>query len=92
MALRKNLESGHCRWLFPDGDFKRRSCSNKKFIEAVMKTQIEWRFALDNRLGPSVESKIKDYSIFSRARDRAGNTENTFEDPNKTRFEISRPD
>jgi Calx-beta domain len=91
MALKKNLENGHCKWLWPDGHWRRRSCSNERFLGADMKTQIEWRFKLDKRLKPSIGSNIKSYTAISKAHDKAGNAETAIEDPNRCRFEITEP-
>ena len=33
--------------------------------------------------------KIKNYKLFSRARDKAGNQESVVEDPNRARFEVT---
>ena len=90
IALRKKLTNGKCKWLRSNGRFARGGCSSRRYVDAALKGAVEWRFHLDRPLAPSVGTRIKDYKLFSRARDNAGNMETSLEDPNVCRFEISR--
>ena len=87
VALRKNMRSGGCRW-FDGEDFIQRACSNRKFLNAAGRKN--WSFDLGSRLEESKGTNVKNYNLFSRARDLAGNVEDTFDDPNSSFFEIAR--
>ena len=89
IALRKNLKRGRCKWLKGNGEFVKRGCSDRKFLDAQGKAQ--WNYELQAPLLPSVDSKVKSYDLFSRARDKAGNVEQTFNGPNSSHFEVSPP-
>lgn len=90
IALRKKLTNGRCKWLKSNGGFARGGCSSRRYVDAALKGPTEWRYHLERPLGPSVGTRVKDYKLFSRARDKAGNLETSLEDPNVCRFEISR--
>ena len=90
IALRKNLKNGSCKWLKKSGRFDQAPCSAKRFLSAdLLRGKIEWRYRLGSTLAPSVGAKIKNYTLFSRARDKAGNQESVVEDPNRAWFEVT---
>lgn len=89
IALRKNMKDGECKWLKGNGTFVKKGCSERKFLDAQGKTH--WQYELPTPLLPSKGSNIKSYDLFSRARDKAGNVEETFNGPNSSRFEVTPP-
>ncbi|HYN36789.1 MAG TPA: Calx-beta domain-containing protein, partial [Actinomycetota bacterium] len=89
IALRKNMKNGQCKWLRPSGSFVQGDCSKRKFLDANGKSH--WDYELQKPLLPSEGSNIKSYGLSSRARDKAGNVEETFSGGNSSHFEVRQP-
>lgn len=89
IALRKNMKNGKCKWLRGSGSFVQADCSKRKFLDASGKSR--WDYELKKPLLPSKGSRIKSYGLSSRARDKAGNVEETFSSGNASRFDVIPP-
>ncbi len=86
IALRKKLESGSCRWWDGDG-FVRGRCGERRFVDAGGTET--WSYSLSSALKSSQGTKIRNYTVFSRATDDALNVESLFEvGRNIARFEV----
>jgi hypothetical protein len=97
VALRKKMKSGSCSWLAGRG-FASAPCSAKRWLTVRERTQLQqhqyqWLYVYDPKpkLQPSVGSRIRNYTIYSRATDGSGNVENRFESRrNANTFEVTR--
>ena len=88
-ALRKKMRSGKCKW-WGGGKWAGGSCSSKKWLR-MKKRYPDFFFATIRPLSPSVRSRIKNYTAFSKALDRAGNWEKrTVIGRNANTFEVKR--
>ena len=87
VGIRKNLTNGNCKWLTTSG-FVAGPCSQKKFLFSQGKT--EWFFNLPNLLGKSVGTSTKNYTVYSKGVDVAGNQETAFDlGRNRNNFEVT---
>lgn len=88
-ALRKNMTSGKCQWWSGDG-WAGGSCSARKWLR-TKKYGPDFFYSRLRPLSPSVRSRIKNYTAFSKALDRAGNWERrTVVGRNANTFEVKR--
>lgn len=86
VALRRKRTNGTCAWW--DGDsFAGGDCSTRVFVDATGATS--WSYTLPSDLKSSTGTKIKDYTLYSRADDLAGNAEASFDKGrNANRFDV----
>jgi hypothetical protein len=86
VALRRKKTNGVCGWW--DGDsFVVGNCGPKQF--QIASGTDAWTLALGTTLKPSKGTNIADYTMYSRASDDDGNTEDDFErGRNVARFEV----
>jgi hypothetical protein len=86
VALRQKVKRG-CKWW--DGDsFARGACGTQVFLEA--KGTKNWNYKISGQLKPSNTKRIKKYTAYSRATDKAGNVETAFEaGRNVSKFEVT---
>ena len=87
VGLRQTLRSGRCRWF--DGDeFSPRKCSRKDLLLEQTASDGTWDYELQP-LPRSVGTKVRFYTVFSKAVDRSGNGETAFEQGrNVNKFEV----
>jgi hypothetical protein len=86
IALQMKRTNGVCRW-FTGTRFVERACGDKRWKVAAGTDA--WSYSLPGRLPRSTGTKIRHYTLFSRATDTAGNIEDAFEKGrNANRFEI----
>jgi len=84
IALRQKLRGG-CKW-WSGSSFVKRGCSQKLFVEAS--GQKKWSYNVSKKLKPT-GGRIRNYILFSRATDGAGNMETDFVPKgNKAKFEV----
>jgi hypothetical protein len=84
IALRQKTKGG-CKW-WNGGSFVRGGCSAKLFVEAS--GQQKWSYNVSKKLKPT-GGTIRNYILFSRATDGAGNVETDFSPKgNKVKFEV----
>jgi hypothetical protein len=90
LGLRRNMNNGECHWLTAKG-WQKKDCSNREWLHMHYQTSGQlWLHRL-RRLKPSVGTRIKNYTAFSRAIDGAGNAEKDFnEKRNANTFEVKR--
>ena len=89
IALRRKKTNGDCGW-WDGGSFVPGPCSAKQFLGA--EGTDTWSYALGTTLKPSMGTNIANYTMYSRANDTDGNTEDQFEKGrNLARFEV-KPD
>ena len=87
LALRKNLKNGNCAW-WTGKEWKGGGCGAQRWVN-LSAQQADFFYHRMGALRPSVRSKIKDYTAFSRAIDGAGNVESRFESGrNENTFEV----
>ncbi len=87
LALRQKTDNG-CKWWNGSG-FAGGPCSQKMFFTA--NGQSNWSYTFAKKLKP-VGDAIKNYILFSRATDGAGNVESDFlAKRNKSKFEVFKP-
>jgi hypothetical protein len=90
MALRRNLKNGKCAWKVKKG-WQKKDCQNRTWLPTKYDDVGELFYYRMNQLKPSVKTKIKNYTAFSRAIDGAGNVEQEFtKKRNMNTFEIRR--
>jgi hypothetical protein len=89
-ALRRNYKGGDCGWLTKKG-WKKQECDEREWLGTTWDPIGElWRIRL-KQLRSSVETRIKNYTAFSRAVDGAGNVEKDFKEKrNSNTFEVAR--
>jgi hypothetical protein len=88
-ALRRNMTSGRCRWWDGEG-WRGGSCSSKNWLR-MKKYEPDFFYATLRPLKPSVRSRIKNYTAFSKAVDLAGNWQQGFiVGRNANTFEVKR--
>jgi hypothetical protein len=86
IALRMTRTNGSCRW-YNGTRFVRAGCGAEKWKQGSGTDS--WTYSLHHQLSDSKGTKIKHYTLFSRATDQPGNVETTFErSRNSNRFEI----
>jgi hypothetical protein len=80
LALRKKMRSGKCAW-WTGRRFKGGACSARRWIDMGDLPQNYFVvYRLRTKLKPTTKrTGIRNYTAFGRARDEAGNTENSFE-------------
>ena len=87
------MKSGGWKWWDGDG-FRRRGCAEGEWIGRRVKLftgSTLWYYRPREILRPSIGTRIKNYTIYSKARDYAGNVEERFEvGRNKNTFEVKR--
>ena len=84
IALRQK-RSGGCKWWDGSG-FVSRGCTDKLFVEA--NGEQNWSYKVSSKIKPT-GGKIKNYRVYSRASDSAGNTETEFlPGRNLSKFEV----
>jgi hypothetical protein len=90
LGLRRNMMNGSCQWLTNKG-WQKKECSNREWLHMHFEPSGDlWRHRV-RQLKSSVETRIKDYTAFSRAIDGAGNVERDFnEKRNANTFEVKR--
>jgi hypothetical protein len=88
LALQKKRRDGTCAW-YRGTRFRSGKCSVKKWVDLKRRLFIIYR--LKNRLKPTTKKTgLKKYIAFSRATDKAGNTESVFEaGRNKVTYKIA---
>jgi hypothetical protein len=90
MALRRNLKNGKCAWKMKKG-WQKKDCQNRTWLPTKYDDTGELFYYRMKQLKPSVKTKIKNYTAFSRAIDGAGNVEKEFNKKrNANTFEIRR--
>ncbi|MGH2649657.1 MAG: hypothetical protein ACRDHK_00400, partial [Actinomycetota bacterium] len=90
LALRRNLENGGCAWKVHKG-WQKKDCQNRTWLPTKYDDVGELFYYRMNQLKPSVKTRIKNYTAFSRAIDGAGNVEKEFtKKRNANTFEIRR--
>jgi hypothetical protein len=90
MALRRNLMNGKCAWKVKKG-WQKRDCQNRTWLPTKYDETGDLFYYRMKQLKPSVKTKIKNYTAFSRAIDGAGNVEKDFiKKRNDNTFEIKR--
>jgi hypothetical protein len=97
VALRKKMKGGSCSWLGRRG-FNSGSCRTKQWLTVQNRDRLtdhayQWIYVYDPRpqLRASVGTRIRNYTIFSRATDGSGNVENSFQPGrNANTFEVTR--
>jgi Tol biopolymer transport system component len=86
IALRQERTDGTCRWWDGSG-FVVGRCRHERWLRA--KGTEAWTYHLASQLTRSVGTKVKSYTLLSRAQDFAGNLETSFETGrNRVPFEI----
>jgi hypothetical protein len=87
LALRRNMKNGNCSW-WNGKRFKRGPCGGRLWLE-LPRYEKDFFYYRINPLRPSIGTRIKNYSAFSRATDGAGNVEDKFEAKrNANTFEV----
>jgi Calx-beta domain len=90
LALRRNLKNGKCAWKTKKG-WQKKDCQNRTWLPTKYSEAGDLFYYRMKQLKPSVKTKIKNYSAFSRAIDGAGNVEKEFKKKrNDNTFEIKR--
>ncbi len=90
LALRRNLKNGKCAWKVAKG-WQTKDCQNREWLPTKYDEAGQLFYYRMNQLKPSVKTKIKNYTAFSRAIDGAGNVEKEFfEKRNDNTFEIKK--
>jgi hypothetical protein len=90
IALRRNLRKGRCAWLTKSG-WKKQDCQNREWLPTKYDEAGNLFFYRMKQLKPSIGTRIKSYTAFSRAIDGAGNHEKDFiKKKNDNTFEIKR--
>lgn len=90
VALRLKKTNGACRW-FDGKRFPRGPCGERRWVDTGYLEDLDWYFVRVPKLKPSVGTKIRHYTAFSRAIDGAGNVEDAFRKKrNRNRFEVRR--
>jgi hypothetical protein len=90
LALRRNLANGKCAWKAKKG-WQKKDCQNRTWLPTKYDDVGELFYYRMKQLKPSVKTKIKNYTAFSRAVDGAGNVEKEFtKKRNANTFEIRR--
>jgi hypothetical protein len=90
LALRRNASGGGCAW-WNGNRFVPGSCSEPRWLR-MRAYEAGWfyYYRLDP-LGPSVGSRIRNYTAFAQGVDAAGNVEEDFIDGrNRNTFEVTR--
>jgi hypothetical protein len=75
VGLRRNMRNGSCKWWTGSG-WVNRACSSKRFVRARGKAA--WTKGLSSLLPRSVGTRTRNYTLYSRAVDNAGNVESRF--------------
>lgn len=90
LALRRNMGNGSCAWLTKKG-WEKKDCQNREWLPSRYDDVGRlWRVRL-KQLKSSVGTKIKNYTVFSRAIDGAGNIEKEFKEKrNANTFDVGR--
>jgi hypothetical protein len=89
MALRKKKRSGACAWWGRSG-FVAGPCGSPRWIGMEQVNPSFYLFRLP-KLKPSIGTPVKNYTMYSRAADGAGNVESAMRvGKNANRFEVSR--
>jgi hypothetical protein len=84
IALRQKRQGG-CKW-WNGNRFVSGACRDKVFVQAT--GEKKWSYEVSKTLKPT-GGKIKNYILYSRATDEAGNTETDFvSGANKSKFEV----
>jgi hypothetical protein len=90
LALRRNLAKGKCAWKTKKG-WQKKDCQNREWLPTKYDETGDLFYYRMNQLKPSVKTKVKSYTAFSRAIDGAGNVEKDFvQKRNDNTFEIKR--
>jgi hypothetical protein len=90
LALRRNLRNGKCAWKAKKG-WQKKDCQNRTWLPTKYDDVGELFYYRMKQLKPSVKTRIKNYTAFSRAIDGAGNVEKEFtKKRNANTFEIRR--
>jgi hypothetical protein len=90
LALRRNLKNGKCAWKVKKG-WQKKDCQNRTWLPTKYSSAGDLFYYRMKQLKPSVKTKIKNYTAFSRAIDGAGNVEKDFiKKRNDNTFEIKR--
>jgi hypothetical protein len=89
LALRRRKTNGSCAW-WNGRRFRRGACADKSWVRMRVYEAGYFYFYRIHSLRPSVGTRIRDYTSFSRAVDRAGNRERRFErGRNANTFEVA---
>jgi hypothetical protein len=90
LALRRKLKNGTCAWKAKKG-WQRKACDNPTWLPTKYDETGDLFYYRMPQLKPSVDTRIKNYTAFSRAIDGAGNVEKDFvKKRNDNTFEIRR--
>jgi len=90
LALRRNLKNGKCAWKVAKG-WQKKDCQNREWLPTKYDEAGQLFYYRMKQLKPSVKTKIKNYTAFSRAIDGAANVEKDFvKKRNDNTFEIKR--
>jgi Calx-beta domain len=90
LALRRNLRGGKCAWKAKKG-WQKKDCDNRTWLPTKYDEVGQLFYYRMQQLKSSVNTRIKDYTAFSRAIDGAGNVEKDFaQKRNANTFEIKR--
>ena len=90
LALRRNLMNGKCAWKTKKG-WQKKDCQNRTWLPTKYDDVGQLFYYRLKQLKSSVDTKIKNYTAFSRAIDGAGNVEKDFiKKRNDNTFEIKR--
>ena len=90
VALRRTSKKGTCAWW--DGQrFQPGDCAQPRWHQMQTYQEGYFYYYRIPALRPSMKTKIREYTAFARATDRAGNVEQSFQDGrNVNTFEISK--
>jgi uncharacterized delta-60 repeat protein len=78
LALRRKRNNGTCAWW--DGDsFVGGDCATRVFVGGGVAGLNAWTYFLSSKLKSSVDSKFKNYTLFTRGTDVDGNEESEFD-------------
>jgi Calx-beta domain len=99
IALRKKLKSGACAWWNGD-EFGRRACWNEDWVSEGIGSYEEnfFYFRLQRQMGgkrltPSIGTRVRNYTIYSRAIDHNGNVETRRQQGRDANtFEVAQPE
>lgn len=89
LALRRNMKGGRCAW-WNGKRFRGGACGDERWI-SLPSFEPDFFYHRIGSIRPSMGTKIKNYTAFSRAVDGAGNVESAFEKGrNANTFEVKR--
>jgi hypothetical protein len=90
IALRRQRLNGSCSW-YGEGGWVRGACGAKRWVNMKFSQPGELYFIRPGPLSPSIGTKIKKYTAWTRAEDGAGNLETSFQTGrNLSTFEVKR--